>query len=251
MLACLISVSVQAQDTYSRENPQVVECNTCFSAGEFEVQAEDAVPTNHSRHVIVFNPEAQEFRTFFVMNNYEPELGISIKVAQPLSNLPEHETQFNEYLQAVTSQSFRSPIELEYPTDRPDSNIPSNDIAAIADYSNWARGQASVNRALQSIFIPRVPVKITFQNGWSVYLMIEARSSVHHLIMITDEDGNVIETHVNYGSGSTGSGSGGGSSAGSVNATNVTITTSAGAGRSVRVCVAIDGEAPSCLLMLV
>ena len=191
----------------------------------------------------------QEFRTYFVVRVYEPELGFVVDNINLMSNLMEHVVDFEEYLLTVSAASI-NPIELEYPSERqPGNYFPSNDIASIADYANWARGRAEVNQVLRSIFIHRAPVKITFENGWSVYIMIEARSTVHQLIMITDDNGNIVETHVDYGSGNSGGASpgGGGAQYGNVSI-NITIP-SGGGGGTVTMCTAIEGHAAVCQVM--
>lgn len=202
-----VCAPVQAQIQYDRENPKVVLCNDCFSTWDFEVKAKDGVPVNQSHHVLVFNPDSQEFKTYFVVNIYERELGLEFNDVISLSNLPEHTEDLYHYSSLFTfSRAPRKPVELEYPLEKqPGNYTPSNYVSALGEYGYWARGELTKGRTLN---LPvRVPVTIKFKNGWTVTLIIDPLGTAHQLVMIRDDNGDIVELGTDFTGGNTSGGS--------------------------------------------
>ncbi|MBZ9612093.1 hypothetical protein [Rheinheimera maricola] len=230
-------MSAQAQDSYSREFPQVVECSNCFSASQFEAKAKETVSTNESHHVIVFSSDYQEFRTFFVVNIYDPEFGMEINEAHAISNLPKHINDFNEYLDLVAFDRQPRAEDAIKNLIYPSNEIPTADYGFVADVSTWARNQL-LQKSIWYNFTD-VVVSVYFSSGYTINLILKARSTTFVLISIVDSDGNIIATQLNGMSSNTGNGGGIGdsSSYGQTAGNTITIQLFGGSSeRTVRVC---------------
>ena len=235
-----------AEQINSRQNPLVIECNTCATSNNFELRAKNSVEVNDTKYVIVFNAESHQFNTYFVSNIVEPELGLTIHNANPLTNLSEHSAAFAEYIDAKAAGILSDkPIELNYPKELAKSpGTSSNDMQI---YGSWARGQSNVNRALATkmgvsgLFVTEKMQKVVikFDSGHKVALLINPISGTGSVfVALFDKDGKLLLVGVTD-KASTGASSGGGSgesgnSHGSYRLESFTY--SAGGGKTIRVC---------------
>uniref|UniRef100_UPI004047AAD5 hypothetical protein n=1 Tax=Rheinheimera sp. TaxID=1869214 RepID=UPI004047AAD5 len=227
----------------SRENPLVIECNTCFTSNNFELKAKSVIEINESKYVVVFNSDSQQFKSYFVNYINEPELGLTIHNANSLVNLNQHETKFAEYLDAKQSGILSDkPIELFYPKELAKS--PATSSTAMQNYGSWARGQPSVNRALVvkmgNPFVTQKmqQVVIKFDNGHKVVLLVNPLSgSASVFVALLDKDNNLQLVGVTDNA-STGASSGGGTESGNTNGSYrlESFTYTSGGSKTIRVC---------------
>lgn len=205
-----------AAEAYTRDVPNLIQCDTCYSVADFERKAKTQAQSNTAGYHLVYNMNTEVVETVYTFELYEPELGISMSNAYLVSTLAAHTEQYREYLEWNKSGRPADILNrvLELPEDRFDGmtliykssvmNFLQNVKGVFCAGSNWI-------------------VTVKFKNGDVIKVLALPRQNTLILIEAKDKDGNDISSRDGLAAigGSSGGGSESGGGSGSV---TITIT---------------------------
>lgn len=201
-----------AAETYTRDNPNLIQCDTCYSVADFERKAKTQAQSNNADYHLVYNMNTEVVETVFTFEIYEPELGISMSNARVVSTKVLHAQQFAEYVDYKKYGVEKKPVTGTVgPLE--------GGYGGMAEFY-YSEARASVIKS--AAFSPFMPilVKITFKNGDEISVLIpNAASGAIFLIYAKDKDGNDISSRASNSGGGSGGGAGGGGSSGSITVT--------------------------------
>uniref|UniRef100_A0A486XPN0 Uncharacterized protein n=1 Tax=Rheinheimera sp. BAL341 TaxID=1708203 RepID=A0A486XPN0_9GAMM len=204
-----------AAEAYTRDVPNLIQCDTCYSVADFERKAKTQAQSNTAGYHLVYNMNTEEVETVYTFELYEPELGISMSNARVVSTKELHKQQFAEYVDYKKYGVEKSPTLINI-------NLTGKyDGMAEYYYSDVRKERVALNLS------PLMPIlaTITFANGDVIVVLIpNPAGSVIILISAKDIDGNDISSRASN-SGGTSGGSGAGSEAGgTIVSGSITIT---------------------------
>ncbi|MDP5138576.1 hypothetical protein ORJ04_21755 [Rheinheimera baltica] len=217
---------VVAAEVGTRDIPNLIQCDTCYSVADFERKAKTQAQSNTAGYHLVYNMNTEVVETVYTFELYEPELGVSMSNARVVNTNALHAQQFSEYVDYKKYGVEKKPKLLTIKHAGGYDGI-------IYNYYKPARG--SWQALKYSNFLP-ILVVIEFDNGDVVTALIpDPRSTAIELISAVDKDGKDISSRASNSGGASG-GSGGGSEGGSSSGSVTVTITGVNSGGSTLMC---------------
>ena len=198
----------------SREHPTIIECDTCITSSDYENKVSRALRPHETKYFAIINNQTRQVRTYWGYDISEREIGIFFKEIYQVSNLPEHEEQFQDHLVWIASARPPKSVVLEYPSQSAGGSCCFYEDSG-PNYASFARQQLIKRDFLYAGKIYIVTIK--FDNNYKIVMEIPPYSSGYVIVAIIAPDGSLVQ------SGSSGSGDGGGSG-GSSSASSITFS---------------------------
>lgn len=227
-----------AAEAYTRDVPNLIQCDTCYSVADFERKAKTQAQSNTAGYHLVYNMNTEVVETVYTFELYEPELSISMSNARVVSTRALHAQQFAEYVDYKKYGVTKKPITGTVGPLK-------GSYGGMAEYY-YSEARASVTKS--AAFSPFMPilVKITFENGDEILVFIpNAASTAIFLIYAKDKDGNDISSRASNSGGASG-GSGGGSGGSSSGSVTISIAGVSAGGNTLMCQKPLKGEGVNC-----
>lgn len=201
--AALTASALQANEIYTRDNPNLIQCDTCYSVSDFERKAKAQSQNNTAAYHLVYNINTEVIETVYTFELYEPELGISMSNARVVSTKALHNQQFAEYVDFEKYGVEKKPTPMSISID--------GEYGGMAEYyySDVRKERIRLN---VTPFLP-ILATITFTNGDVIVVLIpNPVGTAIILISAKDKDGKDISSRASNSGGSSGGTEGGNSS---------------------------------------
>ncbi|WP_445767194.1 hypothetical protein [Rheinheimera sp.] len=215
-IGTLFSSATLATETGTRDAPNLIQCDTCYSVADFERKAKTQAQSNTAGYHLVYNMNTEVVETVYTFELYEPELGISMSNARLVSTLAVHTEQYREYLE--WNKSGRPAAIVDRMLELPQERFDGMTVIHKSDVMNFLQN-------VKGAFYARTNwiVTVKFKNGDVIKVL--ALPFQNTLILIEAKDKNGKDISSRDGLAAIGGGSGGGAEGGGSSG-SVTITIS-------------------------
>lgn len=214
-IGTLFSSVTLATETGTRDEPNLIQCDTCYSVADFERKAKTQAQSNTAGYHLVYNMNTEVVETVYTFELYEPELGVNMSNARVVSTKALHQQQFAEYVDYEKYGLQKTPTLINI-------NLQGS-YAGMAEYYYSDVRKERVAKNL-SPFMP-ILATITFTNGDVIVVLIpNPVSSAIILVSAKDKYGNDISSRASNSGGSSGSSGGGAEGGGTSGAVTISIS---------------------------